>query len=73
MWFLPSGVIHLMPYSTDVVVNYFAQSVGDAQRFMFGEPMPGCERKIFTELVLFASIEDLSWYVYRCHPVERSL
>ena len=71
--FLPRSLIHLVSYSTDMIINDLSQPVSDAQRLVLRQCMPGRERKIFTKCVLFGSVECLLQDTDSGHWVERGL
>src|SRR5450631_2877147 len=57
--FLALGIINFMSYSTDMVIDDFAQPIRDAERLVLRQRMPGSEGKILAKGVLFRGIESL--------------
>src|ERR1700682_3311566 len=59
------GIINFMSYSTDMVIDDFAQPIRDAEWLVLRQRMPGSEGKIFAKRVLFRGIESLLRYTNR--------
>src|SRR5450631_4360327 len=57
--FFALGIIHFMSYSTDMVIDDFAQPIRDAEWLVLRQRMPGSEGKNFAKRVLFRGIESL--------------
>lgn len=57
-----SSPIPPQPIPTDRLVNRLPQPVDPADRPMLRQRVPGVERKVVTEQVLFPAIKILSWH-----------